>query len=40
MRSMNFFFKYLIVPAALGPGIYTAYDRKEYQKQKNESFWE
>jgi hypothetical protein len=26
---------YLILPAALGPGVYSAYDRDEYQKQKN-----
>jgi hypothetical protein len=32
----NFFFSiYLILPAALGPGIYSASDRNEYQKQKN-----
>jgi hypothetical protein len=26
---------YLILPAALGPGIYSACNRNEYQKQKN-----
>jgi hypothetical protein len=26
---------YLIVPAALGPGVYSASNRNEYQKQKN-----
>jgi hypothetical protein len=26
---------YLILPAALGPGIYSASNRNEYQKQKN-----
>jgi hypothetical protein len=26
---------YLILPAALGPGIYSAFNRNEYQKQKN-----
>jgi hypothetical protein len=26
---------YLILPAALGPGDYSAYSRKEYKKQKN-----
>jgi hypothetical protein len=26
---------YLILPAALGPGSYLAYNRNEYQKQKN-----
>jgi hypothetical protein len=34
---MNFFFFsiYLILPAALGPGVHSASDRNEYQKQKN-----
>jgi hypothetical protein len=26
---------FLILPAALGPGVYSASDRNEYQKQKN-----
>jgi hypothetical protein len=26
---------YLILPAALGPGVYSASHRNEYQKQKN-----
>jgi hypothetical protein len=26
---------YLVLPAALGPGIYSAFNRNEYQKQKN-----
>jgi hypothetical protein len=26
---------YVILPAALGPGIYPASNRNEYQKQKN-----
>jgi hypothetical protein len=26
---------YLIFPAALGPGVYSAFNRNEYQKQKN-----
>jgi hypothetical protein len=26
---------YLILPAALGPGDYSASNRNEYQKQKN-----
>jgi hypothetical protein len=30
-----FFLIYLILPAALGPGVYSASDRNEYQKQKN-----
>jgi hypothetical protein len=29
------FLNYLILPAALGPGIYPASNRNEYQKQKN-----
>jgi hypothetical protein len=31
----DFFSIYLIVPAALGPGVYSASNRNEYQKQKN-----
>jgi hypothetical protein len=32
---------YLILPAALGPGIYTASNRNKYQKkEKKKSFWE
>jgi hypothetical protein len=31
---MNFSI-YPIHPAALGPGVYTASNREEYQKQKN-----
>jgi hypothetical protein len=26
---------YLILLAALGPGVYSAFNRNEYQKQKN-----
>jgi hypothetical protein len=26
---------YLILPDALGPGVYSASDRNEYQKQRN-----
>jgi hypothetical protein len=26
---------YLILPAALGPGVYSAYNSNEYQKEKN-----
>jgi hypothetical protein len=26
---------YLILPVALGPGVYSASSRNEYQKQKN-----
>jgi hypothetical protein len=32
----NEFFKiYLILPASLGPGFYSAFNRNEYQKQGN-----
>jgi hypothetical protein len=31
----EFFSIYLILPAALGPGVYSASNRNEYQKQKN-----
>jgi hypothetical protein len=31
----EFFSIYLIHPAALGPGVYSASIRNEYQKQKN-----
>jgi undecaprenyl pyrophosphate phosphatase UppP len=31
--DVNEFSFYLILPAALGPGVYSA--RKEYQKQEN-----
>jgi hypothetical protein len=34
MRSLNFPV-YLIVAAALDPGVYLASNRNEYQKQKN-----
>jgi hypothetical protein len=30
-----FFPIYLILPAALGPGVYSVSNRNEYQKQKN-----
>jgi hypothetical protein len=30
-----FFLIYLILPAALGPGVYSASNRNEYQKHKN-----
>jgi hypothetical protein len=36
MKWIIFFFSiYLIFPAALGPGVYSASNRNEYQKQKN-----
>jgi hypothetical protein len=31
---------YLILPAALGPGVYSASNKNEYQKHKNIFFWE
>jgi hypothetical protein len=34
---MIFFLIYLILPAALTPGVYSASNRNEYQKQKNVS---
>jgi hypothetical protein len=34
---MNFSI-YLIFPAALGPGVYSAFNRNESQKQKNRVF--
>jgi hypothetical protein len=39
-RSMNFFFPiYLIVPAALGPGVYLSFNRNKYRKQRKTCFW-
>jgi hypothetical protein len=38
---MNEFFSiYLILSAVLDPGVYSASDRSEYQKQKNNDFGE
>jgi hypothetical protein len=31
----DFFLLYLNLPAALGPGVYSVFNRNEYQKQKN-----
>jgi hypothetical protein len=31
----TFFSIYIILPAALGPGVYSASDRNEYQKEKH-----
>jgi hypothetical protein len=36
MRRMHFSI-YLILPAALGPRVYSASNRNEYQKQRNVS---
>jgi hypothetical protein len=33
--NIFFFSIYLILPAALGPGVYSDSNRNEYQKQKN-----
>jgi hypothetical protein len=30
-----FFLIYVILPTALGPGVHPAYNRNEYQTQKN-----
>jgi hypothetical protein len=34
-KAMRIFAIYLILPAALGPGVYSASNRNEYQKQKS-----
>jgi hypothetical protein len=34
------FLIYLILAAAIGPGVYSASNRKEYQKQKNNVYVE
>jgi hypothetical protein len=34
-RVVIIFSVYLILPAALGPAVYSASNRNEYQKQKN-----
>jgi hypothetical protein len=37
MIDFFFFFPiYLILPSALGPGIYSASNRNEFRKQKND----
>jgi hypothetical protein len=36
---VNFFSIYLILLAALGPGVYLASNRNAYQKQGKKSFW-
>jgi hypothetical protein len=35
MRGMKIFSIYIIFSAALGPGVYSACNRNDYQKQKN-----
>jgi hypothetical protein len=37
-RWGEFFSIYLILLAALGPGVYSSSNRNEYQKQKNNVF--
>jgi hypothetical protein len=32
--AIEFFSIYLILPAVLGPGVYSGCNRNEYQKQK------
>jgi hypothetical protein len=32
----EFFSIYLILPASLGPGVYSASNRNDYQNQKND----
>jgi hypothetical protein len=40
-RPMKWIFSIcLVLPAALGPGIYSASNRNEYQKQKHNVFGE
>jgi hypothetical protein len=34
-EANEFFSIYLILPAALGPGVHSASNRNEYQKQNN-----
>jgi hypothetical protein len=38
-RWDDFFSIYLILPAALDPGVYSASNTNEYQKHKNNCFW-
>jgi hypothetical protein len=37
---IEYFSIYLILPAGLGPGVYSASNRNEYQKHKNDVFGE
>jgi hypothetical protein len=39
-HEVIFFPIYLIIPAALGPGVHSASNKNEYQKQKNNVSWE
>jgi hypothetical protein len=36
----GFFPIYLILPASAGPGVHSAFNTTEYQKQKNNAFEE
>jgi hypothetical protein len=38
-RSELIFSIYLIIPVALGPGVHSDSNRKEYEKQKKKCFW-
>jgi hypothetical protein len=38
--EVNFSSIYLILPAVLGPGVHSASNRNEYQKQKNNVYRE
>jgi hypothetical protein len=38
--SQQLFSIYLILPVALSPGVYSASNRNEYQKHKNNVTWE
>jgi hypothetical protein len=35
MQLVRMFSVYLMLPAAVGPGVYAACNRNTYQKQKN-----
>jgi hypothetical protein len=38
LNDVIFFLIYLILPAALGPEVYSASNRNEYQKHKKNNF--
>jgi hypothetical protein len=40
LRGEWIFSIYLILPATLGPGVYSASNRSEYQKQKSDVYGE
>jgi hypothetical protein len=40
LRNVTFLSISLILPAALGPGVYSASNKNEYQKNKNNVSWE